>query len=89
MSYIYVRGSVIETTSFASAFGDFGGRIWLNAAHQGPLPRVAAFRPTGRSERAAIVVNSDQDPHRNHAVCQRLADAGRAAILSGALVGAL
>src|SRR5438874_7549273 len=26
---------------FASAFGDFGGRVWLNAAHQGPLPRVA------------------------------------------------
>src|SRR5438477_12828141 len=23
------------------AFGDFGGRIWLNAAHQDPLPRVA------------------------------------------------
>jgi cysteine desulfurase / selenocysteine lyase len=27
--------------SYASAFGDFGGRVWLNAAHQGPLPRVA------------------------------------------------
>src|SRR5438477_112852 len=26
---------------FRSAFGDFGGRVWLNAAHQGPLPRVA------------------------------------------------
>jgi cysteine desulfurase / selenocysteine lyase len=26
---------------YASAFGDFGGRVWLNAAHQGPLPRLA------------------------------------------------
>jgi cysteine desulfurase/selenocysteine lyase len=25
----------------AGDFGPFGGRIWLNAAHQGPLPRVA------------------------------------------------
>jgi hypothetical protein len=22
-------------------FGPFGGRAWLNCAHQGPLPRVA------------------------------------------------
>lgn len=27
---------------FADDFGDFNGRIWLNCAHQGPLPRVAA-----------------------------------------------
>ncbi len=26
---------------FAKDFGSFGGRIWLNCAHQGPLPRVA------------------------------------------------
>ncbi|MGH2702663.1 MAG: aminotransferase class V-fold PLP-dependent enzyme [Actinomycetota bacterium] len=26
----------------ARGFGDFGGRAWFNAAHQGPLPRVAA-----------------------------------------------
>jgi selenocysteine lyase/cysteine desulfurase len=26
---------------YASAFGPFDGRIWLNAAHEGPLPRVA------------------------------------------------
>ena len=25
-----------------TGFGDFGGRIWLNTAHQGPLPLVAA-----------------------------------------------
>lgn len=26
---------------YADAFGDFDGRVWLNAAHQGPLPRIA------------------------------------------------
>jgi cysteine desulfurase / selenocysteine lyase len=28
-------------SEYAADFGDFEGRIWLNAAHQGPLPRVA------------------------------------------------
>src|ERR671938_84252 len=38
----YMPGRAQPTTdSYVSAFGDFGGRIWLNAAHQGPLPRVA------------------------------------------------
>ena len=27
---------------YAADFGPFDGRIWLNTAHQGPLPRVAA-----------------------------------------------
>lgn len=27
---------------YAAAFGSFDGRIWLNAAHQGPLPLAAA-----------------------------------------------
>jgi selenocysteine lyase/cysteine desulfurase len=27
---------------FSADFGPFGAEIWLNAAHQGPLPRVAA-----------------------------------------------
>lgn len=27
---------------WAEDFGDFDGRVWLNCAHQGPLPRVAA-----------------------------------------------
>jgi hypothetical protein len=26
---------------FAEDFGPFDGRVWLNTAHQGPLPRVA------------------------------------------------
>jgi cysteine desulfurase / selenocysteine lyase len=31
----------MTTGSYAGDFGPFDGRIWLNAAHQGPLPRVA------------------------------------------------
>ncbi len=30
------------SADYADAFGDFDGRVWLNAAHQGPLPRLAA-----------------------------------------------
>jgi selenocysteine lyase/cysteine desulfurase len=38
-------------------FGPFGGRVWLNTAHQGPLPQPAAD-----SARAAI--EDKLDPHR-------------------------
>jgi hypothetical protein len=31
--------SADSTTQLADAFGLFDGRVWLNAAHQGPLPR--------------------------------------------------
>jgi cysteine desulfurase / selenocysteine lyase len=31
-----------KESGYRSAFGPFDGRIWLNAAHQGPLPRAAA-----------------------------------------------
>jgi len=27
--------------AYAEHFGPFGGRVWLNTAHQGPLPQVA------------------------------------------------
>jgi len=27
---------------YSGDFGPFDGRIWINAAHQGPLPKVAA-----------------------------------------------
>jgi cysteine desulfurase/selenocysteine lyase len=30
-----------QTDDFRAAFGPFDGRVWLNAAHQGPLPCVA------------------------------------------------
>src|ERR671936_1017897 len=34
-------GEAAPMSEYAVDFGDFDGRIWLNAAHQGPLPRVA------------------------------------------------
>lgn len=33
---------LLPAMSFREAFGDFDGRIWLNCAHQGPLPLAAA-----------------------------------------------
>jgi cysteine desulfurase / selenocysteine lyase len=30
-------------TDWAADFGPFDGRVWLNAAHQGPLPTVAVL----------------------------------------------
>jgi cysteine desulfurase/selenocysteine lyase len=42
---------------YARDFGAFDGRIWINAAHQGPLPRVA--------ESAALEFLADRvSPHR-------------------------
>jgi selenocysteine lyase/cysteine desulfurase len=31
----------VSGSSYAADFGPFDGRVWLNAAHQGPLPRPA------------------------------------------------
>jgi cysteine desulfurase/selenocysteine lyase len=39
------------------AFGDFDGRVWLNTAHQGPLPRAAVAEAVGAAEMKA-------SPHR-------------------------
>src|SRR5215472_3527869 len=30
-----------EPATYAQDFGPFDGRVWLNSAHQGPMPRVA------------------------------------------------
>jgi cysteine desulfurase / selenocysteine lyase len=38
---MYLNEDDNRVPDFAAAFDDFAGRIWLNAAHQGPLPRVA------------------------------------------------
>jgi cysteine desulfurase/selenocysteine lyase len=35
-------GSANIEAPYAADFGPFDGRTWLNAAHQGPLPRIAA-----------------------------------------------
>ena len=46
-----------SSADYADAFGDFDGRIWLNAAHQGPLPRLAA-------EAAGEALAAKLAPHR-------------------------
>ena len=42
---------------YAADFGPFEGRVWLNAAHQGPLPHVAV-----RAAREAVAQRIA--PHR-------------------------
>ena len=46
-----------SSADYAGAFGDFDGRIWLNAAHQGPLPRPAV-------EAAQEALAAKLAPHR-------------------------
>ena len=46
-----------SSAGYAAAFGGFDGRIWLNAAHQGPLPQVAA-------EAAGEALAAKLSPHR-------------------------
>jgi cysteine desulfurase / selenocysteine lyase len=48
---------VESSADFADTFGDFDGRIWLNAAHQGPLPRPAV-------EAAEQALAAKLAPHR-------------------------
>jgi cysteine desulfurase / selenocysteine lyase len=38
-----VKGRQTVTDDFSHDFGPFDGRVWLNCAHQGPLPRIAAL----------------------------------------------
>jgi selenocysteine lyase/cysteine desulfurase len=53
-----IKAPAVESSAgYADAFGDFDGRIWLNAAHQGPLPRLAA-------EAAGDVLAAKLAPHR-------------------------
>jgi cysteine desulfurase / selenocysteine lyase len=53
--------STDSTTHLADAFGPFDGRVWLNAAHQGPLPRKArAALERIASEKAAPHLISDE-----------------------------
>jgi cysteine desulfurase / selenocysteine lyase len=46
----------------AAEFGPFGGRVWFNTAHQGPLPR-AAVAATGHAAqlKAAPHLLRDED----------------------------
>lgn len=41
---------------YAEHFGPFGGRVWLNTAHQGPLPKIAI-------EAAKIAIEQKIRPH--------------------------
>lgn len=52
-----MASSTTPAAGYADAFGDFDGRIWLNAAHQGPLPRLAA-------EAAGQALAAKLAPHR-------------------------
>ena len=47
---------VQRTRPYANDFGPFDGRIWLNTAHQGPLPRIA-------SEAAMVALEEKTRPH--------------------------
>jgi hypothetical protein len=54
---------------YAEDFGPFDGHIWLNTAHQGPLPRVAV-------EAARAVLEQKARPHLlRDLVWQELQDA--------------
>jgi cysteine desulfurase/selenocysteine lyase len=56
------RANDPQTADFRGAFGPFDGRIWLNAAHQGPLPRVAVEAAEGAlAAKAAPHRISDDD----------------------------
>jgi cysteine desulfurase/selenocysteine lyase len=53
-----IKAPAVESSAdYADAFGDFDGRIWLNAAHQGPLPRPAV-------EAAEQALAAKLAPHR-------------------------
>jgi cysteine desulfurase / selenocysteine lyase len=89
-----VSGASTRPSDLRAGFADFGGRIWLNCAHQGPLPLAAAreafeavewkvrpFELTG--ERFAAV------PARLRAAISRLIDAPESeiALTDGASYG--
>jgi selenocysteine lyase/cysteine desulfurase len=52
-----MHDAALPDSPYAAAFESFEGRAWLNAAHQGPLPRAAA-----QAARAAIAQKTA--PHR-------------------------
>ena len=61
-------------------FGPFDGRVWLNAAHQGPLPRVAveaARRSLQRKVQPHLIGDEDfhRTPSRLRAALARLVNA--------------
>jgi cysteine desulfurase / selenocysteine lyase len=80
--------AVESSADYAEAFGDFGGRVWLNAAHQGPLPRLAV--PAAEQALAAKLAPhriSDESfvdvPHRLREALGRLIGAPAEEIILG------
>jgi cysteine desulfurase / selenocysteine lyase len=69
-------------------FGPFDGRVWLNAAHQGPLPRnavEAARRALHRKVQPNLIADQDfhQTPARLRAALARLVNANKKDIVLG------
>ena len=50
-------GRGVNLSHAQGLFGPFGGRVWLNTAHQGPMPRPAA-------DAARAAIEDKLDPHR-------------------------
>lgn len=74
--------------SYAEAFGPFDGRVWLNTAHQGPLPKVAIQAAQAALEQKARPhVLRDEDffevPRRLRSALGRLTGAAPEDIILG------
>ncbi len=52
-----MNGEACQTACYAEAFGPFDGRVWMNAADQGPLPLASAAA-------AQQAVSEKLSPHR-------------------------
>ena len=78
-----------ETLSdYSRAFGDFNGRVWLNTAHQGPLPLVAieaAERALAAKASPNLIADEDfvEVPHRLRRLLGRVIGARAEEIVLG------
>jgi len=76
------------TNVYAGDFGSFSGRIWLNTAHQGPLPKVAvAAARTALEQKVQPHLLQDEDffevPRRLRAALGKLIGAAPEDIILG------
>ena len=72
--------SVLGAIALSDEFGPFDGRIWLNCAHQGPLPRVAQAEIAKATREKASPSRLDEnsftsDPQRLRHLLARLVNA--------------
>ncbi len=63
-------------------FGPFDGRAWLNTAHQGALPRVAARR----AQEALQMMITHRDQRRNRSIRRFLKERGVEIALRGGML---